>query len=258
LKGNGVVLASLDIGTNTFRLLIARVTPPGHLEELHSEQRIVRLGEGLAKDGQLQSKAVGRALDAIKHFHAVLKKYPVKAVLAVATSAVRESANGREFVESIERETGIRVEVITPEEEGRRTLLGVLSSFPEPPQDFLVMDIGGGSTEFMWGDAQGYEVVSTDLGVVRLTERFPISHGMNGQTMNNLKGLIQDRLEKVKKALSASRPGGFHPVRLIGTAGTITTLAAIDLGLRVYDPQRIHLHRLNRDKVEEVIEDLGS
>ncbi len=254
-----MVLAGLDIGTNTFRLLIAKVTPPGHLEELHSEQRIIRLGEGLEKSGHLQLKPMDRALDTLKHFHAVIKRYPVDKVVAVATSAVREAANGKEFVSSIERETGIRVEIISPEEEARRTLLGVLSGFHEPPRSYLVMDIGGGSTEFIWGDAQGkHEVISTDLGVVRLTERYLPSHGAIGQTMNGLMGFIQDRLEKVKKVLSASSPGGFRPVRFVGTAGTITTLAAIDLGLRVYDPQRIHQHRLSRDKVRQIVEELAS
>ncbi len=259
MKSKEVVLAGLDIGTNTFRLLIARVTTPGHLEELHSEQRIIRLGEGLEKNGHLQPKPMERALDALKHFHAVLKRYPVDEVVAVATSAVREAANGPEFIKSIEIKTGIRVEVISPEEEARRTLLGVLSGFHEPFRSFLVMDIGGGSTEFMWGDTQGkHEVFSTDLGVVRLTERYLSSRGTTGQIMNGLMGFIQDRLEKVKKALSVSDPGGFCPVKFVGTAGTITTLAAIDLGLRVYDPQRIPLHQLSLDKVRRIVEELVS
>ncbi len=259
MKSKEVVLAGLDIGTNTFRLLIAKVIPPGHLEELHSEQRIIRLGEGLEKSGHLQLKPIDRALDTLKHFHTVIRQYPVDKVVAVATSAVREAANRKEFVSSIERETGIRVEIISPEEEARRTLLGVLSGFHNPPRSYLVMDIGGGSTEFIWGDTQGkHEVISTDLGVVRLTERYFSSRGAIGQTMNGLMGFIQDRLEKVKKVLSASSPGGFRPLEFVGTAGTITTLAAIDLGLRVYDPQRIHLHRLSRDKVRQIVGELAS
>jgi exopolyphosphatase/guanosine-5'-triphosphate,3'-diphosphate pyrophosphatase len=202
---------------------------------------------------------MARALDTLRHFHAVLKQYPVDQVVAVATSAVREAANGNQFVRAIEGETGIRVQVISPEEEAHRTLLGVLSGFNEPPRSFLVMDIGGGSTEFIWGDAQGNcEVISTDLGVVRLTERYLSTHGPTSQTMNGVTGLIQSRLEKVKKALFGSSPTGFHPVRFIGTAGTITTLAAIDLGLRVYDPKRIHLHRLSLDRVKGIVEELVS
>jgi len=259
VRSREVVLAGLDIGTNTFRLLIARVTSPGHLEEIHSEQRIIRLGEGLEKNRHLQPEPMGRALDTLKHFYAVLKRYPVDKVIAVATSAVREATNGTEFVKSIEREAGIQVEVISPEEEARRTLLGVLSGLEGSPRSFLVMDIGGGSTEFIWGDTQGRQsVISTDLGVVRLTERYPSAQGTTGQTMNGLREFIQDRLEKVKKALSSSSSGGFHPVRFVGTAGTITTLAAIDLGLRVYDPHRIHLHRLSLDKVRQIVEELAS
>jgi exopolyphosphatase/guanosine-5'-triphosphate,3'-diphosphate pyrophosphatase len=202
---------------------------------------------------------MGRALDTLKHFHAVIKRYPVDKVVAVATSAVREAANGNEFVRSIERETGIRVEVIPPEEEARRTLLGVMSGFHEPPQSFLVMDIGGGSTEFIWGETQGkHEVISTDLGVVRLAERYVSPRGVVGQTMDGLMEFIRDRLEKVKKVLFASSPGQFRPLRLVGTAGTITTLAAIDLVLRVYDPRRIHLHRLSRDRVRQIVEGLAS
>jgi exopolyphosphatase/guanosine-5'-triphosphate,3'-diphosphate pyrophosphatase len=259
VESKDVVLAGLDIGTNTFRLLIARVTPLGHLEELHSEQQIIRLGEGLEKSGHLQPQAINRALDTLKHFRAVIKRYPVDKVVAVATSAVREAVNGNTFVKSIEKETGIQVEIVSPEEEARRTLLGVLSGFHEAPQSFLVMDIGGGSTEFVWGDAQRKpEMISTDLGVVRLTERYLSSSRTIDQTRNGLMEFIQGRLEKVKTVLAAASPGKSRPVKFIGTAGTITTLAAVDLGLRVYDPQRIHLHRLSCDKVRQIVEELAS
>jgi exopolyphosphatase/guanosine-5'-triphosphate,3'-diphosphate pyrophosphatase len=259
VKSKGVVFAGLDLGTNTFRLLIARMIPPGHLEELHSEQRIIRLGEGLEIDGHLQLRPMDRALDALKNFQSVLKQYPVDEVVAVATSAVREAANGSEFVKSIWAETGIQVEVISPEEEARRTLLGVLSGLHEPPRRFLAMDIGGGSTEFMWGGTDGeHGVISTDLGVVRLTERYLSPCETTGQTMNALRVFIQDRLEKVKKALSASNAGGHLPVIFLGTAGTMTTLAAIDLGLKLYNPQRVHLHPLSLEKVRRIVDELAS
>jgi len=253
-----VILAGLDIGTNTFRLLVARMTPAGRIEELYSEQKIIRLGEGLGIKGHLQLKSMGRAIDALKAFHAVLNRYPVDEVVAVATSAVREAANGPEFVKAIWKETGIQVEVISPEEEARRTLLGVLFGFPKIPQSFLVMDIGGGSTEFMWGNTQGFRgTMSTDLGVVRLTERYLTSPVVSRDEMNALMEFIQGRLEGVRKTLSTSLPGGFRPAQLVGTAGTITTLASIDQGLRVYDPQRIHLHRLSLETVRRIIKELS-
>jgi exopolyphosphatase/guanosine-5'-triphosphate,3'-diphosphate pyrophosphatase len=253
-----VILAGLDIGTNTLRLLVARITPAERLEELHSEQKIIRLGEGLEINGHLLPRPMGRTIDALKAFHAVLKRYPADGVVAVATSAVREAVNGLEFVKVIQKETGIQVEVITPEEEARRTLLGVLSGFPQVPQSFLIMDIGGGSTELMWGDTQGLRgIMSTDLGVVKLTERYLPSPTVAADAMNTLMEFIQGRIEEVRKTLLTSIPGGFRPVEFIGTAGTITTLAAIELGLRVYDPQRIHLHRMSLETVKRIIGELS-
>ena len=254
-----MVLAGLDIGTNTFRLLVAKINSSGRLQELHSEQRIIRLGEGLGRNGHLQPQAMGRAINALKAFGAVLKRFKVDVVVAVATSAVREAANGLEFVKAIQQETGIEVEVISAEEEARRTLLGVLAGFHEAPQSFLVMDIGGGSTEFMWGDRQElHGVMSTDLGVVRLTEQYLAVPPVATAGMRALTRFIQGRLEEVKRTLSITPPGGFRPAQLVGTAGTITTLAAIDQGLRVYDPQRIHLHRLGLKTVERIYGELAA
>jgi len=254
-----VVLAGLDIGTNTFRLLVAKINSSGRLQELHSEQRIIRLGEGLGRNGHLQPQAMGRAINALKAFGAVLKRFKVDVVVAVATSAVREAANGPEFVKAIQQETGIEVEVISAEEEARRTLLGVLAGFHEAPQSFLVMDIGGGSTEFMWGDRQElHGVMSTDLGVVRLTEQYLAVPPVATAGMRALTRFIQGRLEEVKRTLSMTPPGGFRPAQLVGTAGNITTLAAIDQGLRVYDPQRIHLHRLGLKTVERIYGELAA
>jgi len=254
-----VVLAGLDIGTNTFRLLVAKINSSGRLQELHSEQRIIRLGEGLGRNGHLQPQAMGRAINALKAFGAVLERFKVDVVVAVATSAVREAANGPEFVRVIQKETGIEVEVISAEEEARRTVLGVLAGFREVPQSFLVIDIGGGSTEFMWGDLQGlHGVMSTDLGVVRLTEQYLAIPPVATEGIKALMQFIQERLEKVSRTLSMTPPGGLRPAQLVGTAGTITTLAAIDQGLKVYDPQRIHLHRLSLETVERIYGELAA
>lgn len=254
-----MVVAGLDIGTNTFRLLVARISLSGHLEELHSEQRIIRLGEGLERNHRLQSKAIRRAISALKAFGGVLKQYPVEKIVAVATSAVREAANGTEFAKAIRIETGIEVEVISAQEEARRTLLGVLAGLKERPQSFLVMDIGGGSTELMWGDRQGLKgMISTDLGVVRLTEKYLSAQPLASERMRDLILFIRGRLREIKRALSVTFPGGFRPARFVGTAGTITTLAAIDLGLAVYDPYRVHLHRLRLKTVERIFGELSA
>lgn len=252
-----MILAGLDLGTNTFRLLVARMASDRRWEELYSDQRITRLGEGLGTNGRLQPEPIRRAINTLKEYHDIITKYSVEKIVAVATSAVREAANGAEFVKAVQDETSIEVEVISPEEEARRTLLGVLSGFERPPKSFLVVDIGGGSTEFMWGNLQrlmGF--LSTDLGVVRLTERFLSDPRPTRQQMDSLTEYIVGWLDQVKRRIQDPSRSAFLPARFVGTAGTVTTLAAIDLGLKVYDPQRIHLHRLEMKTVERILEEL--
>jgi exopolyphosphatase/guanosine-5'-triphosphate,3'-diphosphate pyrophosphatase len=165
-------LAGIDIGTLTCRLLIADLPPTGPLKELCSERRILRLGEGVDQSKRLKPEAMDRVAQCLQDWRRVIDGYDVQARTAVATSAVRDAENRQQFVDRIKSETGLDVEILTGEEEAKRTMLGIRSGLPQGITDLLALDIGGGSTEFILAQ-QGQPLVvrSIDIGVVRLSER---------------------------------------------------------------------------------------
>lgn len=165
-------LAGIDIGTLTCRLLIADVVVEQPLKEIHSDRRILRLGEGVDQRGRLSPAAVDRVLGCLEEWRGVIDAHQVDALTVVATSAVRDAENRDEFLDRVQRETGFDVEVLAGQEEARRTLLGIRSGLLAGVDDVLALDIGGGSTEFILHRPGSQPLVrSIDLGVVRLCER---------------------------------------------------------------------------------------
>ena len=165
-------LAGVDIGTLTCRLLIADVPADGRLIEVQSERRILRLGEGVDQTKQLSIAAMDRVVQCLREWRALIDASHVDATAAVATSAVRDAANRDEFLDRVKREAGFEVELISGEEEARRTMLGIRSGLPAGVTHVLALDIGGGSTEFILDRPGENPVVrSIDVGVVRLCER---------------------------------------------------------------------------------------
>ncbi len=241
----GPVLAGIDIGTLTCRLLVGRVSADEQLEELHGERRILRLGEGVDREGRLKDSAISRVLDTLREWRRVIQDFKPEAVSVVATSAVRDAANRDAFLDQIRRGTGFEVEVLTGDEEARRTLLGIRSGLPRGVSDVLGLDIGGGSTEFIL-DRKGSQpvVLSLELGVVRLTERLLRNDPPTREELEAARTFIRTQLEKARTVV-----GDVHGTCLVGTAGTITTLAAMDLRLEIYDKARIHNYRLTLDAV---------
>ena len=144
-----MILAGVDIGTLTCRLLIARLSESGRLTELHAERRILRLGEGVDESRRLSPAAIDRVLDTLRDWRAVIERYQVDGEVAVATSAVRDAANRDTFIARIKQAAGFDVEVISGTDEARRTLLGLRSDLPPDVRGILGVDIGGGSTEFI-------------------------------------------------------------------------------------------------------------
>ena len=165
-------LAGIDIGTLTCRLLIAEHTPGHPLNELQSERRILRLGEGVDQTKRLSADAMDRVIHCLQEWRKVIDSHQVEATAVVATSAVRDASNRGEFLDRVKAECGLEVELISGEEEARRTLLGIRSGLPVGVTDILALDIGGGSTEFIL-DRPGQDPItrSIDIGVVRLCER---------------------------------------------------------------------------------------
>lgn len=241
-------LAGVDIGTLTCRLLIADVPPDGRLIEIRSERRILRLGEGVDQTKRLSVGAMDRVLPCLKEWRELIDASHVDATVAVATSAVRDAANREEFLDRVKREAGFEVELISGDEEARRTMLGIRSGLPHGVTDVLALDIGGGSTEFIL-DCPGQPpiVSSIDIGVVRLCERL-----LHQDPPTD--GEVQQAREWITKETRAAVAGmgNYQTATFVGTAGTITSLAAMAQKLPSYEPARIHNYHLQLTTIQEL------
>ncbi len=247
-------LAGIDIGTLTCRLLIADL-PPGHpLQEIWSERRILRLGEGVDQTKRLSPAAMDRVIQCLQEWRNLVDDHDVETSAVVATSAVRDAANRNEFLDRVKRETGFEVEVISGDEEARRTLLGIRSSLPVGVTDILALDIGGGSTEFIF-DRLGQKLVarSIDIGVVRLSERVLQHDPPTSEEVHQAREWV---IGETKAA--AAGMGDYRPARFVGTAGTITSLAAMAQKLPTYEPARIQNYRLKLKTIRELEQTLLS
>jgi len=241
----GELIAAIDLGTNTARLLIGRVEEGTICRELVM-RRITRLGGGFCRQEGIAVAAWERSLAAMQEFAAAIKTNGVKQVMAVATSAVRDAANGADFCEAVRSSTGIGLEVISGKREGELTLRGVLSGLDRMPEYLLVFDVGGGSTEYTL--ARGGEVLfskSLPLGVVRLTEGKGSPAAMEEKVDRELLKLM----EEMRGAGVLHLAGG---AEMVGTAGTATSLAAISQQLTDYDYRKINNHVITLEEIEAI------
>ena len=248
-------LAVIDLGTNTVRLLVAEVTVPPSWRAVHADQRVTRLGEGLQPRGPLSEQPMTRTARAVQDYVARARMHGATAIRIVGTSAVREAQNGRDFAERLARTTGARVDVVSGDDEARLTLRGLQHGLTLPSGRVTVFDIGGGSTEYVVAQQGTLEAaVSMRLGVVPLAERFAFPDRVEPARYDAMLAEVRGRLERELPPAIRSAP----IEALIGTAGTVTTLAALDLGLAVYDPERVNGHRLTRAAVERQLARLGA
>lgn len=247
-------LAGVDIGTLTCRLLIADLPSDGKLKEVQSERRILRLGEGVDQTKQLSVAAMDRVIQCLKEWRRLIDEAQVDKVTAVATSAVRDAGNRDEFLDRVKREAGFEVELISGEEEARRTLLGIRSGLSDGVTDVLALDIGGGSTEFIL-DRPGQKPVvrSIDIGVVRLCERL-LRH--DPPTADEVQQAREWVAKETKAAVAGM--GNYQTAIFVGTAGTITSLAAMAQKLPTYEPARIHNYQLQFSTIQEIEQTLLS
>jgi exopolyphosphatase/guanosine-5'-triphosphate,3'-diphosphate pyrophosphatase len=248
-------VAVVDIGSNSVRLLIARQTPDGGLEELEREANVTRLGQGVDTAGRLADDAMQRTYDVLAGYARKIEAHGCDRAIAVLTSAVRDSANGAEFADAVRSDYGLEPHILEGTEEARLTYLGATSE--RDPADLtptLVLDIGGGSTEMIVG--AGPEVrfrVSTQAGVVRQTERH--LHD-DPPTSEQADALAAD----VRQILADNVPAEIRTAvqRGIAVAGTATSLAAIAQHLEPYDPERVHGFRLSIDECERILSELSA
>lgn len=244
--------ASIDIGTNTIRLLICEHDAQD-ISQLYLNRVITRLGEGFSDSTRLLNPdAVNRSVEALRDFSEVIKQYNVDNVRAVATSVVRESENGEAFVRQVADKTGLKVQVISGEQEARLTVLGVLNSVSVKIKECIILDIGGGSTEYVHiQNSNIINIASTKLGVVHLTEEFLKSDIETEQELTQLSHNIREVLEKDLENFNILGP---KDLILIGTAGTPTTLAAMNLKLKEYKPEVVNNFTLSLEMIISTID----
>lgn len=248
-------VAAIDCGTNSIRLLIAQQDQPGgSLTDLVREMRIVRLGQGVDKTGMLAPEAIERTLEATREYADLIREYGVDRVRFVATSASRDASNRDVFVHGVREILGIEPQVVPGHEEAALSFAGALSaldqSFARPA---LVIDIGGGSTELVLGDASVEQAISLNVGSVRVTEKFLAHVDPAGGTPTNERqaasAWIDEQLDVAEKVVDLRRVG-----TLVGVAGTVTTVTAQALGLTEYQPERIHAAALSAEQHQDAIE----
>jgi len=249
-----VRLATIDIGSNTVRLLVADVLGTAAWRAVDQDQTVTRLGEGLAQSGRLGEAPMARTLAAVRTYVERGVGLGARDVHIVATSAVREASNGRAFATAIEGATGRRVDVVSGETEARLTLRGVRCGLGALTGRMLTFDIGGGSTEYVLADGDSIlSMASLRLGVVPLAERFPFPGPVDASRYRALCDELRARLDgELPATIRAARVD-----HLVGTAGTVTTLAALDLGLVRYDGARVQGHVLSRAAVDGLAARLG-
>jgi exopolyphosphatase/guanosine-5'-triphosphate,3'-diphosphate pyrophosphatase len=243
-------IASIDIGTNTFRILVCEVAGK-HIRKKYIDQVITRLGGGFKTDERLLTDtAIKRSIIVLREFSKIIKSYGVDKSRTVATSVVRESINGHEFISRVKDETGIDVELISGYEEAKLAAAGVLSSVKITSKYVVIIDIGGGSTEYIFLDSDyGMDVVTTSMGVVHLSEKFINTDIPTRAAVKDLSDHIENVISSKLKDRTIIAAESFS---LIATAGTPTTLVAIEIGMDEYDADLVNGFLLKREMISKI------
>lgn len=250
----GSRLAAIDCGTNSVRLLVAEVDPaaPGGFRTLERLMHITRLGQGVGQSGRLAPEAIERTLAVLREYRSVMDSYGVPAgrVRITATSAARDAANRDDFFGPATEAVGATPELLSGEEEGRLSFTGATTGLDPALGPFLVVDIGGGSTEFSLEDG----AISIDVGCVRLSEAYLESDPPAPEELSACISVTVEHLKDVVREL----PGATEARTFVGLAGTVTTVAAVELGLATYDRDAIHHFVLTHDAAEDVFRTLAT
>ena len=240
-----MIVAAVDIGTNSTRMLIQDTAAGAALER---RMKITRLGQGVEDSGALAGDAMDRVIDCLRDYRAALDHHGAERIRAVATSACRDAANRDEFFEQVEAVLGAAPELLSGDEEGRLSFAGAIAELDPADGPFLVCDIGGGSTEFVYGHSEASAGVSCDIGCVRLTEKYVHHDPPQPEELAACLSITEAHLDDVARQI----PGAAAARTFVGLAGTVSATAAVEIGLAVYDRARIHGYRLSKAAVEDV------
>lgn len=244
-------IAAIDVGTNSMRLLLCEYEKR-HFKNKEKHLIVTRLGQGLSAKGVISKEAIDRNIDALKIFKDKSDQYGAQELIAIATSAVRDAENREEFLNKAKQCTGIDIKVITGETEADLGITGVASEINYDAEDILVIDIGGGSTELVLGNANGISYsISINAGTVRMTEKFITSHPIQESEIENLKNNLKLLFEEPIRQLKSM---GIKKTIAIG--GTATTIAAIYHGLCIYDPSIVHNTVIAFNYLQDLLEQL--
>jgi exopolyphosphatase/guanosine-5'-triphosphate,3'-diphosphate pyrophosphatase len=243
-------VAVIDVGTNSARLLIADVAD-GRVTQVERRSQVTRLGRGVDLSGQLSTEAIEDACDAIAAYMTICEEAGPGTIEAIATSAVRDSSNGSAFVAELRERFALSARVLDGEEEARLTYMGATSE-NRPARPTLVIDIGGGSTELIVGTGEEVSFhASLQAGVVRHSERHVASDPPAAIELEALAADVRGLIEEATHGGATAQAG-------IAVAGTPTSLAAIELGLEPYDPDRVHGHVLELPSIQRMLSQLAS
>ncbi len=242
-------VAAVDCGTNSTRLLI---DDEGRTVE--RLMRITRLGQGVDATGRLAAEAIERTMAVLVEYRQAMDRHGVERVRMTATSAARDADNREDFFAAAERAVGVRPELLSGLEEGRLSFAGATSELDPEDGPFLVVDIGGGSTEFAVGTEECEGAMSIDIGCVRLTEKFLLHDPPPADELSACLSVVQTYLDDVARDL----PAVLAAKTFVGLAGTVSTVAAVELGLADYDRDAIHHLELSHAAVEDVFRTLAT
>jgi exopolyphosphatase / guanosine-5'-triphosphate,3'-diphosphate pyrophosphatase len=245
-------IGALDVGTNTVLMLVAETTPDGGVRRVIDLARITRLGQGVDHKHRLDPQAALRTLDTIAEFVEQARAAGAEKIVAVGTAALRDAADGEDFIRRVRERTGVELEIVSGETEAWLSYLAVTRGLRlDPAQRLLIIDIGGGSTEFIRAESGAkLQVASLQIGSVRLTERILHHDPPTTREAADLRLAIDAELTGLGWKLETDL--------LVGIGGTVTTVCAVALQMETYDPDRVHGYRLSRQEVENVLRLLGS
>jgi exopolyphosphatase/guanosine-5'-triphosphate,3'-diphosphate pyrophosphatase len=243
------LFAAVDCGTNSTRLLIS-----DGRTQIERHMRVTRLGAGVDRTGRLDPEAIERTLSVMRDYRAIMDRYEVDGVRIAATSASRDAVNRADFFGPATEILGAEPELISGTEEAQLSFDGATRDLPPVDGRTLVVDIGGGSTEFALGTDELESSLSVDMGCVRMTEKFLHHDPPLAEELSNALSVVEQHLDDVAREV----PGAGDAVRFVGLAGTVTTIAAVELGLAEYSRDAIHHFVLTRDAAEDVFRTLAT
>lgn len=243
-------IGAIDIGTNSMRLLIADYID-GKLANREKFVNTTRIGKGVDSEGYINEESINRNIQALKEFSNLAYEKGCEHIYCIGTSALRDSKNGADFVKLAKSEANIDVDIISGEEESKLGFKGVLQGL-EDKEDILVIDIGGGSTEFILGSYNGIEFSkSENVGALRMTEKFLKKEPICEQEFENMSKFIINTLEATLNNLKIK-----NIKSIVGIGGTITSVSAINQKLEVYSMEKIHSSKINKKQLEIILQNL--